>query len=76
MSETVAILIDAEGGPAAFAEKVNKSAGAVRLWKHRNQIPRRAWPDVLDAFPGVTMDRLKAVEAASKSVSRSTVQAA
>lgn len=55
-------LIDQRGGPAVVASAINEKPGAVRTWKHRNQIPRRVWPEMLAAFPDLTMDALKAVE--------------
>lgn len=55
-------LIDAKGGPAAFAEKVQRSPGAVRVWKHRNYFPREAWPEIMRAFPDIDLDRLMRLE--------------
>jgi hypothetical protein len=59
---TVAEIIEAKGGPTAFAGKVRRTAGAVRVWKHRNEFPRDAWPEILQAFPDITLDRLLALE--------------
>lgn len=56
--------IDAKGGPAAVAVATGYKAGAVSLWKHRRKLPRSAWPEILEAYPDVTMDELKAIEAA------------
>jgi hypothetical protein len=33
------------------------------MWSVRNRIPRKVWPEIIDAFPEVTLDELKAVEA-------------
>jgi hypothetical protein len=55
-------LIEQRGGPAVMAQAINERPGVVRTWKHRNQIPRRAWPEILEAFPDLTMDALKAAE--------------
>lgn len=55
-------LIEQRGGPAVVALAINERPGVVRTWKHRNQIPRRAWPEILEAFPDLTMDALKAAE--------------
>jgi hypothetical protein len=65
MAHFPAEIIDEKGGPAVFAEKVGKSAGAVRLWKHRNQFPRDAWPEIITAFPDISMERLMELEAQS-----------
>lgn len=65
MSHSAAQIIDENGGPAAFAERVGRKAGAVRLWKHRNKLPRDAWPEIMQAFPELTLDRLIEVEADS-----------
>lgn len=51
------------GGPHLVAEKLNTSPEAVRMWAFRNAIPRRVWPDVIDAFPNVTLDKLRLIEA-------------
>lgn len=66
---TAAQIIDDKGGPAAFAEKLNKTPGAVRVWKHRNQIPREAWPDILTVFPDVSLETLIATEPAPSGAS-------
>lgn len=52
------------GGPQIIAEKLRTSPGAVRMWVHRDAVPRPVWPDLIDAFEAVTMDRLKALEPA------------
>jgi hypothetical protein len=57
-------IIEAKGGPAVVASAVNAKPGAVRGWKHRNQFPRRVWPDLLAAFPDLSLDDLRAAEAA------------
>lgn len=56
-------IIDAKGGPALFAEKVNRTAGAVRVWKHRNHFPRDAWPEIIRAFPDIDLEKLISLEA-------------
>lgn len=56
--------IDEKGGPAVFAAAVGKRPGAVRAWKHRNQFPRDAWPEIMRAFPDISLDRLMAMESA------------
>lgn len=62
-TQTVAELIDAKGGPAVFAEKVKRSANNVCVWKFRNRIPRTAWPEVIEAFPEISIADLKGIEA-------------
>ena len=48
-----------EKGAGAVAQKVGRSLGAVRVWKHRNKFPREVWPELMQAFPGeITLDRL------------------
>lgn len=65
MSNPVALLIDAQGGTQTFAEKVGRTPNNVRVWRHRGVLPRDAWPEVLEAFPDVTLDALKATERAA-----------
>ena len=49
----------ARKGAGTIAQKVGRSLGAVRVWKHRDRFPREAWPDLLLAFPDeLTLDRL------------------
>ncbi|MDR3514058.1 MAG: hypothetical protein P4L73_20675 [Caulobacteraceae bacterium] len=62
MAETAATIIDEKGGPSVVARAIRKRGGAVRAWKHRNSIPRGAWPDLIEAFPDLTLERLKATE--------------
>jgi hypothetical protein len=59
--------IDAKGGPAVVARLTGYKPGAVALWRHRNKLPRTAWPEILEAFPETTIAELKAIEAASLS---------
>lgn len=58
-------LIDAKGGPAKIARDTGHKAGAIALWRHRNKIPRNAWPEIMEAYPDVTLAVLKAMEASS-----------
>jgi hypothetical protein len=69
MSKSAAEIIEAKGGAAAFAAKVNRRPGAVRAWKHRNYFPREAWPEIIQAFPDVPLERLIEIEAARPSPS-------
>jgi hypothetical protein len=64
MVQTVEQFIDAKGGPAVIARATGYKPGAVALWRHRNKLPRTAWPEIIEAF-GVSLDELKAIEAAS-----------
>lgn len=52
----------------AVARATGHKPGAVALWRHRNRLPRKAWPEIIEAFPGMTVKRLKEIEAASKKV--------
>lgn len=62
--------IDAKGGPASVARSTGYKPGAVALWRHRNKLPRSAWPEILEAFPDTTIADLKAIEAVSVAHSR------
>lgn len=37
--------------------------GAVRMWKQRNTLPRTNWPEIIAAFPDLTLDELRGIEA-------------
>jgi hypothetical protein len=65
MIKTPSQLIDAKGGPAVFAKAIKVEPSAARMMKHRNKIPRSAWPEIIEAFPDVSMADLKALEQAS-----------
>lgn len=65
MVKDASSFIDAKGGNAAVAKATGYKAGAVGLWRHRNRIPRSAWPEILQAFAEVTLDDLLAIEAAN-----------
>lgn len=66
MLRTAAEIIDAKGGPAAIERATGHKAGAVSVWRHRNRIPRSAWPEIMTAFPDITLDVLKATEASKQ----------
>lgn len=57
--------IDAKGGPSQIAKDTGHGAGAIALWRHRNKIPRAAWPEIQEAYPEVSLSTLKAMEALS-----------
>lgn len=56
-------IIDDKGGSAAVASKVGRRPGAVRAWKHRNRFPREAWPEIIGAYPDITLATLIEMEA-------------
>jgi len=64
MLDTPSRIIKAKGGPARVATLVGKTPGAVRVWKYRDQFPREAWPEIMTAFPEVTLDELLRMERA------------
>lgn len=74
MVQTVAQIIEAKGGSAAVAKAIGVEATAVRMMKHRGKIPRAVWPEIMTAYPDLTLDVLKATEqGASRSVRSSEV---
>jgi len=58
---TVASLIAGKGGSASFAELIGCTAGQVRVWKHRNRIPREHWPEIMQRST-VTLEELLETE--------------
>lgn len=56
-------LIEAKGGAAKVAEATGFTPVTVRMWKYRRSIPRAAYAEMLQAFPDITLDLLKAGEA-------------
>lgn len=65
MAKTPTDFIEERGGPTAMARATGYRSNAVDLWRHRNKIPRSAWPEIIEAFPDVTISDLKAIEAKS-----------
>jgi hypothetical protein len=53
-------------GVAPFAESIGVRVGTVRVWKTRQTIPRRYWPEIVKAHPELTLDRLMEAERNSK----------
>jgi hypothetical protein len=47
-------------GAKIIADRIDVPVGRVRVWKCRNIIPRSAWAELIDAFPTVTLEKLKA----------------
>lgn len=66
MVQSAIDFIDSRGGPTKVAGATGKKPGAVALWRHRNRLPRSAWPDIIDAFPEVTLDQLREIERVSE----------
>lgn len=62
MATTPSDFIKARGGPNVVAAAIKESPGTVRMWALRRRIPRRVWPELIEAFPEVTLDELKRVE--------------
>ncbi len=54
------------GGAQAVAEKLGMKPSSVRMWVHRNRLPRSVWPEILDAYKHLRIKDLKAVESAGK----------
>lgn len=64
-------------GVQALMAATGRADGAVRLWKHRNNIPREAWPDLLKAFPDeLSLDDLLRIEQPRKPKARKRARAA
>lgn len=63
MDISVKTIVDAKGGTAKFAEPLGAKPATVRMWNLRGKFPRAVWPEIVEAFPDITLDHLKAVEA-------------
>lgn len=61
----VAQLVSDLGGAQVVAEALKTKERTVHMWIHRKGIPRARWPEVIDAFPQMTLDRLREVERAA-----------
>lgn len=74
MADTVRTFVDSLNGNAAVAKATGHSEGAVALWVHRNRLPRSAWPEVMTAFPDVTLARLLDLEKACQAPANDTAE--
>jgi len=63
MTITPREIIKQNGGARAIASKLNMKTETVRMWQFRKTIPRTAWPELIEHFPAVTLETLKAAEA-------------
>lgn len=61
--DSASAIIDSKGGPAKFGRAIGRKPGSVRIWKHRDYFPRTAWPEIQTAFPDLTLEKLKELEA-------------
>jgi hypothetical protein len=68
MFTSVSDFIEQKGGNSAVASATGYAKGAVGLWRHRNRLPRTAWPEIMKAYPDVTLDDLLRIEAANDDV--------
>ena len=62
-SATARTLINDLGGTQLVAERLQLEPRTVQMWKFRRRIPRQRWPEILETFPEVTLEALRAVEA-------------
>lgn len=62
MNASPAEFIEQRGDAAVVARAIGTDPARVRMWKHRNRIPRDAWPEIMTAFPDVTMPMLLEIE--------------
>lgn len=65
MGRSASVLIEELGGRSVVSDRTGTKPGTVDVWKHRNRIPRTAWPEIQKAFPNVTLDQLLETEAAA-----------
>ena len=53
--------IDSKGANVV-ADATGRSLGAIRVWKHRDRFPRKAWLELHNAFPELTLEVLQRLE--------------
>lgn len=51
------------GGAEGIAKRLKVRPSRVHVWTSRKSIPRAIWPELIAAYPKVTLKRLKAAEA-------------
>ncbi len=59
---TVSDFIGGLGGNSQVAALTGRKAGAVAVWVYRRKIPRTAWPELIKAFPSLTLEQLLELE--------------
>lgn len=52
-------------GVKTLADALRLSRTTVAVWKTRNTIPRKHWPEITEAFPALTTERLLEIEKAA-----------
>ena len=52
-------------GVSAVADATGSKLNTVRVWRARNRLPRKKWPELLRAFPNLSMDVLLKTERAA-----------
>jgi len=60
MTKSLAEEIIEQKGVSLIAERLGERPETVRIWKHRKRFPRAKWFDLVEAFPDVTLDMLRA----------------
>lgn len=58
------LFIEERGGAHQLARALDVKPVNVRMWKMRKSIPRSAWPEIIAAYPDLTLDDLRRTEAA------------
>lgn len=51
-------------GASAIAIALGAKPATVRMWRLRKRIPRSVWPELIEAYPDLTVEQLKEAEAA------------
>lgn len=52
--------------PQTLHVALGAEVGTIRVWRHRNIVPRNVWPEIMVEFPELGLSDLLAMEAASK----------
>lgn len=64
MTSTHLMIIEDKGGASAIAAALNVKPARVRMWKLRKRLPRSIWPELIEAYPDLSVEQLKEAEAA------------
>lgn len=52
--------------PKTLHDVLRAEIGTIRVWRHRNIIPRNVWPEIMRGFPETGLTDLLEMEEASK----------
>lgn len=69
-------IVSLKGGVEKFAGALHQRPATVRQWIWRKKFPRTIWPEIVEAYPDITLEQLKLVEASADEINAARGKAA